>query len=93
MSGPITCGYVIFQGLLFLSARAIEESRAMKREYGEVLAQLQERERSIAQARHGQRQARLERIAAVRREASRQEAAWGGCMRLRQRQASPLRPP
>lgn len=74
MSGPITCGYVIFQGLLFLSARALEEARAMRKEYGDVLAQLAERERSLAQARQGQRDARLERITAVRREADRQHS-------------------
>ncbi len=71
MSGPITCGYVIAHGILMLSARAIREAQAMKREYGDVLAQLRERERSMAQARHGQRAARLERMAAVRGEAAR----------------------
>ena len=74
MSGPITCGYVIFQSLLFLSQRALEEARALRRDYGDVMAQLAERERSLAQARVGQREARLERIAAVRREADRQTA-------------------
>ncbi|MCC6195677.1 MAG: hypothetical protein IT518_14535 [Burkholderiales bacterium] len=76
MSGPITCGYVIFQGLLLLSQRALQEARAMRREYGDVLAQLAERERSLRQAQQGQRDARLERIAAVRGEADRQFARF-----------------
>ncbi len=74
MSGPITCGYIIMHGVLMLSARALREAQAMKREYGQVLAQLGERELSLAQARAGQRTARLERIAAVRGEAARQSA-------------------
>jgi hypothetical protein len=68
MSGPITCGYLITHALLLLSARAIKEARAMKQEYGQVLAQLRDRELAVAQARQGQRAARLERIAAVRQE-------------------------
>ncbi|MFO1315509.1 MAG: hypothetical protein U1F58_07875 [Burkholderiales bacterium] len=74
MSGPITAGFFLVHGLLLLSARALQEARAMKREYGDVLAQLSERERQLAQARAGQRGARLERIAAVRGEADRQAA-------------------
>lgn len=74
MSGPITAGYIIVHGVLLLSARAIAEARAMKCEYGQVLAQLGERERSLAQARHGQRNARLERISAMRADAARQVA-------------------
>ncbi|MEO8753613.1 MAG: hypothetical protein ABI624_13140 [Casimicrobiaceae bacterium] len=74
MSGPITCGYMISRGILFLAARAIEEARALKREYGAVLSQLRDRELAMAQARQGQRSARLERIAAVRNEAARQAA-------------------
>ena len=46
----------------------------MRREYGDVLAQLRERERELAQDAAGQRDARLERIAAVRSEAARQAA-------------------
>src|SRR5829696_5146198 len=76
MSGPCTCGYFIFQGLLLLSARAIEEAQAMRREYGDVLAQMTERERNLARTRQGMRDARLERIAAVRKEASRQAARF-----------------
>ncbi len=57
-----------------LAARAIEEARAMKREYGDVLAQLRDRERSLIEARIGQRTARLERIAAVRSEAAKQQS-------------------
>src|SRR4051812_107777 len=74
MSGPITCGYFIAQGVLMLAARALEEARAMKREYGDVLAQLRDRERSLIEARQGQRAARLERIAAVRADATRLES-------------------
>ncbi len=76
MSGPCTCGYIIFQGLLMLSARAIQEAQAMRREYGDVMAQLAERERGLARTRQGMRDARLERIAAVRKEASRQAARF-----------------
>ncbi len=71
MSGPITAGYFIAHGLLLLSARAIAEARALHGEYQDVLAQLQERERGLADARQGQRNARLERIAALRQSASR----------------------
>ena len=46
----------------------------MKCEYGAVLAQLREREHAIAQARQGQRNARLERLAAVRGDVQRQAA-------------------
>ncbi|MCC7328330.1 MAG: hypothetical protein IT521_16155 [Burkholderiales bacterium] len=74
MSGPITAGYVIVHGVLVLSARALAEARAMRCEYGQVLAQLRERERMLGEARSGQRNARLERIAAVRGEAARQAA-------------------
>ena len=74
MSGPITCGYIITQGVLLLVARALEEARTMKREYGQVLGQLRDRELALVQARQGQRTARLERIAAVRGEAARQTA-------------------
>lgn len=77
MSGPITAGYIIVHGVLVLSARALQEARAMKCEYGAVLAQMSERERSLAEARHGQRNARLERIAAVRGEAARAAARLG----------------
>ncbi len=48
----------------------------MKQEYGEVLAQLRDRELAMAQARQGQRAARLERIAAVRQEDARQTARF-----------------
>jgi hypothetical protein len=74
MSGPCTCGYFIIQGLLTVAARAIEEAQAMHREYGEVLAQMTERERNLARTRRDMRNARLERIAAVRKEAARQAA-------------------
>jgi hypothetical protein len=84
MSGPITCGYFIVHGVLFLAARAIEEARAMGREYGAVLAQMSERERALAQARQGQRNARLERLAAVRGEAARQSARFARLVSLAQ---------
>lgn len=74
MSGPITAGYVLVHGILVLSARALQEARAMRREYGDVLAQLAERDRQQASARAGQRSARLERIAAIRGEAARRSA-------------------
>ena len=73
MSGPTACVYV-FVGILDLARRALEEARAMGREYGEVLAQMTERERNLARTRQGMRNARLERIAAVRKEAARQAA-------------------
>jgi hypothetical protein len=74
MSGPITAGYVLVQGVLMLSAAALREARALKCEYGAVLAQLRDRENALAQARQGQRNARLERLAAVRGDAQRQAA-------------------
>lgn len=71
-------------GVLILAARALEEARAMRREYGDVLAQMTERERALASARAGQRNARLERIAAVRGEAARQEARFARLQSLAQ---------
>ncbi len=71
MSGPITAGFVLVHGSLLLAARAIEEARAMKREYGDVLAQLRAREDELVQTRRSQQAARLERMAAVRRDADR----------------------
>ena len=90
MSGPITCGYLITHALLLLSARAIKEARAMKQEYGQVLAQLRDRELAVAQARQGQRAARLERIAAVRQEAQRQMARLGRLQSLAQSLATQM---
>lgn len=84
MSGPITCGYFIFQGILVLAGRAIEEARAMRQEYGDVLARLQERERTLAQTRDSMRAARVERIAAVRRQAARQAARLARLVSLAQ---------
>lgn len=72
MSGPITAGYILAHGTLLLARSALKEAQAMKREYGEVLQQLRAREDELAQTRQGQQAARLERIAAVRREAERQ---------------------
>ncbi len=74
MSGPITAGYILTEALLVLSARAIEEARAMGREYNAVLAQMAEREAALCNAREGQRAARIERLAALRREVDRQHA-------------------
>src|SRR5512147_2119044 len=71
MSGPITAGFVLVHGALLLSARALAEARAMKCEYNDVLAQLALRERALDAARQGQRDARLERVAAMAREAAR----------------------
>jgi hypothetical protein len=76
MSGPCTCGYFLLQGLLVVAARAIEEAQAMGREYADVLAQMRERDRNLARTRQGMRDARLERIAAVRKDAARQSARF-----------------
>lgn len=74
MSGPITCGYILTQALLGLSVRVIEEARAMGEEYDAVLARMAEREATLVQARQGQRTARIERLAALRREVDRQHS-------------------
>lgn len=71
MSGPITVTFGLDLGVLLLAQHAISEARAMKREYGEVLAQLRRREAELALTREGQEAARTERIAATRREAAR----------------------
>jgi hypothetical protein len=75
MSGPTACGYILV-GMVELVRRAIEEARSMRREYAEVLAQMTERERNLALNRQSMRNARLERIAAVRKEAARQSARF-----------------
>jgi hypothetical protein len=74
MSGPITAGYFIVHGVLLLSMRALAEARAMKRDYGEVLDQLRQRENDLELTRQGQRRARLERLRALRMQAERQHA-------------------
>ncbi len=74
MSGPITCGYLLVHALLLFSARALREARAMHREYGEVRDRLAEREAVLVDTRRAQREARLERLAAVRDRAQRQQA-------------------
>ncbi|MCC7040036.1 MAG: hypothetical protein IT516_06975 [Burkholderiales bacterium] len=74
MSGPITAGFILTEALLSLSVRAIEEARAMGREYDAVLAQLAEREAALTAAREGQRAARIERLAALAHEVERQQA-------------------
>ena len=74
MSGPITAGYFLVHGVLLLSARALREARAMKREFGAVRDQLRAREAELAQARRGQQAARLDRVAALRARAQQQSA-------------------
>lgn len=74
MSGPITAGFILTQALLSLSVRAIEEAKAMGREYEAVLAQMAEREAALATARQDQRAARIERIAALRHDVERAHA-------------------
>lgn len=74
MSGPITAGYCIVQGVLMLSMHALREARALKREYGEILDRLRRREEAIEQTRQGQRTARLERLTALRLQTERQLA-------------------
>jgi len=74
MSGPITAGYFLVQGLLMLSARAIREAQAMKCEFGAVRDQLLQREAELADGRRRQQDARLERVIALRRHADRQAA-------------------
>jgi len=74
MSGPITVGFVVAPGVVMLAQHALQEARAMKREYGEVMDQLRAREEALARSHQSQQAARLERIAAVRREAARQAA-------------------
>ena len=44
MSGPITAGFFFVHGVLALAARAMEEARAMRGEYEDVLARLRERD-------------------------------------------------
>ena len=70
MSGPITAGYIIVHGVLVLAAQAIEQARAMKGEYEDVLARLRQREGELAHTRAQQQSARIERAAALHRRAS-----------------------
>jgi hypothetical protein len=63
MSGPITCGYVITEAIL-----------AMYREWGEVRDRQGQRTHALQSAHSDRRRARVERIAAVRREVARQHA-------------------
>jgi len=72
MSGPITVGFLIAPHLVVLAEAAMQEARAMRREYGDVLAQLKAREGELARTRAGQRAARLERLAAGHRDAERE---------------------
>lgn len=71
MSGPITVTFGLDLGVLLLARHTIGEARAMKREYGEVLAQLRRREAELALTQEGRQAARTERIGATRREAAR----------------------
>jgi len=70
VSGPITAGFYLAYGALLLAARAIEEARAMKGEYEDVLARLQQRESAFAHDRAQQQAARVERAAALHRRAA-----------------------
>src|SRR4030095_3832923 len=70
MSGPTACGYIL-EGMVELVRRAIEEARSMRREYADVLAQMTERERNLVLNRQRMRNARIERIAADRKDAAR----------------------
>ncbi|MEO8441990.1 MAG: hypothetical protein ABI547_05845 [Betaproteobacteria bacterium] len=72
MSGPITASYLIGAGVLMLAEAALKQAHAMELEYDKVVEQMRTRELELAQARRGQQAARLERIAAQRREAERQ---------------------
>jgi hypothetical protein len=74
MSGPITAGYFLAAGTLAIVAEALRQARAMQRDYADVLAQLQERERNLAAARTQHRAARLERVAAMHTQAAQQQA-------------------
>lgn len=74
MSGPITASFFLVYGALMLAQRAHAEAKAMRREYGEVLDRLRARDEELVRTRQGQRAARLERIAAVRRDVARQTA-------------------
>src|SRR5688500_7510349 len=74
MSGPITVAFGLDLGMLLLAQHAINEARAMRREYADVLAQLERREAELAATREGQQAARVERIAATRREAAQRAA-------------------
>jgi hypothetical protein len=74
MSGPITCGYILIHGSLLLTARALQEARAMRQEYGSVLARLRARQDEMAEQRRAQRNARLERLMALHTAADRQAA-------------------
>src|SRR5688572_11973042 len=101
MSGPITVAFGIDFGVLLLAQHAINEARAMKREYADVLAQLRRREAELAQTREGQQAARRDRMAATRHEAARRAARFerlrelaGGVPQLATRlpQATPAAP-
>jgi hypothetical protein len=71
MSGPITAGYVLAHGTLLLAQAAIKEAHAIQQEYGEVLRQMRDREEEFARNRRAAQAARVERIAAIRRDAGR----------------------
>src|SRR4051812_35017135 len=74
MSGPITAGYLLVHGTLALAARALAEARAIRGEYQDVLARVRAREENLARQRGQQQDARLERIAALHRDAQRESA-------------------
>ena len=74
MSGPITAGYFLAAGTLSIVAEALRQARDMRRDYADVLAQLQAREHGLAAARTQHRMARLEHVAAMHTQAGRQQA-------------------
>ncbi|HYC46469.1 MAG TPA: hypothetical protein VED01_13430, partial [Burkholderiales bacterium] len=76
MSGPITVGFLIAPGVVALAEEALREARAMKREYGDVLAQLKAREAERERARAGQQAARQDRLSGVRRDLERETARF-----------------
>ena len=89
MSGPISATFVLGQGALLLAERAIREAQAMKREYAEVVRQMRAREDELAQTARAQQAARLERMAALRRESERQSSRFERLRALADTLASP----
>lgn len=74
MSGPITAGYFVVHGLIFVSAEALREAQAIRREFAAVNDQLQARADGREAARAAGRQAKGERANALRSAAVRAEA-------------------
>jgi hypothetical protein len=93
MSGPITAGYLLVHGTLALAARALAEARAIRGEYQEVLARVRAREEGLARQRAQQQGARLERIAALHRDAVREAARLDRLSALAASLGVPAAPP